>query len=110
MIATTPMIAKASLQISLTVVIRRSLSIARRLPRWATGQSAVFLEEPEEGDAAGLKRTPHRRVRPSYAPISAVVCGSGVGLLAGRVWTDPRCGDLSILWGHLVQGSFEDDP
>ena len=23
---------------------------------------------------------------------------------------DPRCGDLSILWGHLVQGSFDDDP
>ena len=24
----------------------------------------VFLEEPEEGDAAGRKRTPHHRVRP----------------------------------------------
>ena len=58
MIATTAMIARASLQISLTRGIRRSLSIARRLPRWATGQSAVFLEEPEEGDAAGLKRIP----------------------------------------------------
>ncbi len=55
MIATTPMIVITSLQMSLTLGIRRSLSIARRLPRWATGQSAVFLEKPEEGDAAGLK-------------------------------------------------------
>jgi len=44
MTATTPMIARTSLQMSLTLGINRSLSMALRLPGWTTSENA------EEGD------------------------------------------------------------
>ena len=78
MIATTPMIAKASLQISLTLGIRRSLSIARRLPRWATDQSAVFLAEPEEGERSS--RGPEAHPTPSCAAVLDVMLSRRVGV------------------------------
>jgi len=48
--------------------------------RVGDGSERLFLKEPEEGDAAGLKRTPRHRVRPSYTPIISVSpMSSGVG-------------------------------
>ncbi len=84
MIATTAMIAITSLQISLTLGIRRSLSIARRLPRWATGQSAVFLEEPEEGDAAWPEAHPTPSCTAELrAHKCCDLCGRWVGVSMG---------------------------
>jgi len=61
MIAITPMIARVSLQMPLTLGIRRSLSIARTLPGWTTGESVPFLDKPDDaGNLQSARRSPRR--------------------------------------------------